>query len=146
MSEVPVLNLKELYGKEYRISKDPAVEKYQKIVDPMYYVIKGKLGEIYPNGGNFLAVVVTGKRTANKMRKWKELKLIQDADDGVTFVFLPELFEKIRTMIKVSKKREISDAHKQKLKQGYLKYRKKALLRKKKGPRIDKRKTTHDKL
>ncbi|MBD3279909.1 hypothetical protein GF389_00090 [Candidatus Dojkabacteria bacterium] len=111
--DVPVLNLKELYGQDYRVSYDPAVEKYQKKTDPVYFVINGTYGHFYPYSDKHLAVWVNGKRRISNVKKWDGLTLTQEGDDEAIFIFLPDMFERVAKKIKVYKRPRVSDEERQ---------------------------------
>ena len=109
-----LINLKEKFGDKYRITKDPAVEKGTKKVDPIYWIIPCRLGEIFPYGGKYLAVMVTKPRIAQQMKKWKELEVTQDAEDAVIFKFHVKDFDKIAERVLPHKRPKISNSERAK--------------------------------
>lgn len=113
MNESTVLNLKELYGQEYRIDHDDSVEKYQKKIEPEYYMIEGTHGHIYPYSNKYLAVWVNGKRRISDVKKWEGLSITQEGDDEAIFIFLPDMFEQVAKKIRAYKRPRVSDEERQ---------------------------------
>jgi len=111
-----------MFGEKYRIKKDSAISNRRK-VDPMYYIIPCKYGEIFPYGGDFLAAMVTSIRIANEVRSWSELEVTQDADDAVIFKFHVKHFEKVADRIMARKKKRLSKEHREKLATSNMKFR-----------------------
>lgn len=114
LKDAPVLDVRELFSDHYKIKVDPVVDGCRKI-DPMYFIVPCKYGEIYPFGGAELAVMVTAIRVANEMRGWPELQVHQDGDDAVVFRFRVDHFQKVAARVGARKKRRISDEHLRKL-------------------------------
>lgn len=108
-----VIDLREQFGDRYHIVVDPAKQSRNR--DPMYWIIPCKFGEIYPYGGEHLAVMVTSIRIANEMREWPELRVHQDADDAVVFVFHVDHFQTVSDRVRARKKKRLSPEHLAKL-------------------------------
>ncbi len=93
MTNPACLNLRELYGKRYRITHDPAAEcEPNGKRDPWLFVIPAKFGEIYPYGGHKLAVMVLGIYKVPEMRKLG-LPIHQDGDKEAVFLFTQNQFD-----------------------------------------------------
>lgn len=101
------IDLQAQYGKVYKITVDPAARGQRKI-DPMYWVIQCKCGEIYPHGQGQLAVMVTGKKLANKMKQLDFLEIVQNCRDVIVFKFSVANFELVTEIVKPRKKRQLS--------------------------------------
>lgn len=128
-----LINLKEKFS-EYQIIRDPAA-KYAKKVDPMYWNIKCQYGEIFPYGGDYLAVMVTGVRIANQMRKWPELEITQDAEDAVIFKFHIKHHKKVFKKVQAKKKKVLSEEHRGKAARASREYREEVSLERENRPK-----------
>lgn len=87
---------------KYDIFKDESA-KYMKKVDPMYWCIRCKYGDIFPFGKEYLAACVTSSKIANDMKRGKEwdfLEITQDAEDATIFKFNYKYFQKVKQKIK----------------------------------------------
>lgn len=101
------INLRELYADKYQITVDPAAEGKRNI-DPMYFIIPCKLGEIYPFGGEYLAVLINRPKTGNKLRNMPELTVHQLAYDAIVFKFHVRDFDKIAKIVGAKRKRQVT--------------------------------------
>ena len=108
-NEIDVIDLKQRFGQRYKIAKDPAAEN-QRNPDPMYWIMPCKFGEIFPYGGDFLAVMVISSKIANQMRNWPELEVTQDAEDAVIFKFHVDHFEKVAKRVGAKKKKRVAQS------------------------------------
>ena len=115
--DVPVIDIRKRFGHKYRIVTDPAVGKYASHdkVDPMYWIIPCKYGEIFPFGHDYLAVMVTSIIVANRMRGWPELEVTQDADDAVIFKFHVDHFDKVAKRVIARYKRQPTEEQKKQI-------------------------------
>ena len=113
-----ILNLRELFGVEYKIEFDEAAEpKTLQRKNPMYFEIHAKYGYFYPFDENRVAFVCTSKRVAKRLVK--ELgKQIQPYngifDDGYigeesAILFEAESFKAVAEIVKAKKKRVVSE-------------------------------------
>jgi hypothetical protein len=111
-----MLNLKELSGKKYRISLD---ESYEAGADDngklYYYQIQGRYGHIYTHGPERLGVHVKGRLKIGKVGAIPGLKLHQRGETEATYVFAPELLDRVATEIKAKKRRQLTDEQKARL-------------------------------
>ncbi len=111
------LNPQELFGGKFRIKIDPANEKHRNI-DPMYFVIPCQYGEIYPFSDDKLALMVTSIKVAKRLRReHPELKVHQDADDAVVFLFPLNQFDLVAGYVHPRRKRQLSPEHHELLRQ-----------------------------
>lgn len=102
-----VINLRERFGKLYRISHDEAAESRN---DPWTYTLSCERGTIYPHGGDLLAVEVDGRPiTAKKVAALPGVVLHQDGDHEKTFLFHVDLFEQVAELVKPRKRRHLTD-------------------------------------
>jgi hypothetical protein len=103
------LNLRKLYGDRYRIVLDPAAE-YEPSGrrDPWLFIIPCKYGEIYPHGGDLLAVMVVGVYKVPEMRKL-ELPSHQNGDGEAVFLFTQNQFTQVAKVVKPRKRRRLSE-------------------------------------
>jgi hypothetical protein len=131
MSEPTCVNLSELYGDRFRIFWDEAYDPDYKHVpkdlrDPWYMELRG--GErgpgrnsgpgfsIYPYGHNTLALEIDYHNpTAAKIAKIPGVRIHQDGDQEKTLLFDVSLFEQIAPLLKLRKKRLVSEAERARL-------------------------------
>lgn len=109
-----IIDLKERFGDNYQITIDPAVAG-KRHIDPMYWVIPCKIGEIYPFGGEFLAVLINRPKTGNKLHNMPELTLHQVAYDAIVFKFHVRDFDKIAKIVGARRKRRVASEQMRKL-------------------------------
>lgn len=111
-SEIPIIDLKNRYGKKYKIRFDKSAAD---MPDPdlMYQIIPCRYGEIYAYDHEYLAAMANSMRIANEMRSWPELEIILDAGDAVIFKFHVDHFDKVAQKIKARQKYSISDAERE---------------------------------
>jgi hypothetical protein len=111
------LDLKKLYADCYKVALDPTADGHRK-PDPMYFVISCKHGEIYPFSDQMLAVLVTSTKIAQRMkREHPKLKVHQDADDAIVFLFSLDQFDLVAGYVHPRKKRHLSTEHRELLRQ-----------------------------
>jgi hypothetical protein len=109
------INLKERFGREFRITWDPAAG--ERSVDPWMMTMPCRKGEIYPHGGERLAVEVTSRRVADRLAAISGVTLWQDGDREKCFLFPVELFPAIAAVVGPRRRRKchLSDEQKAKL-------------------------------
>ena len=112
-----VINLKPLYDNCYKITLDPAAQSQRK-PDPLYVVTPCKHGEIYPFGGDTLAVMVTSIRVACRLRReHPELKVHQNADDAMVFLLTVDQIDFIAAYVHPRRKRHLTPERRESLRQ-----------------------------
>jgi hypothetical protein len=112
-----LIDVKALFGDRYRISVDPAAQGQRK-PDPMYFLIPCQYGEIYPFSNDKLALMVTSIKVAERMkREHPELKVHQNADDAVVFLFSLDQFDLVAGYVNPRKKRQLSPERREFLRQ-----------------------------
>ena len=106
------LNLKGLYGNQYRITYDPSAESEANGKnDPWMFVIPCQYGEIYPHSNKLLSI-----RSISRVgQELPSLKILNDGDGEAVFLFPPEMMNKVARIVKPRKRRHLSAEHKQKL-------------------------------
>lgn len=114
------VNLREMFGKRWRISWDPAYEpRYvaKEDHDPWMMQIPCKWGiTIYPHGGESLAVEVDGhNRIAKKLGAIPGVVLHQDGDDEKTFLFPITVFDPVAAIVDPKRVKQMTDEQKAKL-------------------------------
>ncbi len=100
------VDLKTVFGRRYKIAADPSAGARN--VDPWYWTIPCRRGEIYPYGGDFLCASVRNGAVSKSMRSWPELTVLQDADDETVFKFHVNNFEKVAQAVGAKKRRRMS--------------------------------------
>jgi hypothetical protein len=112
------INLRERFGRRYKIGWDTAYDPKHRPkdkLDPWMMLILCQRGEIYPYGGDLLAVDIDGRPvTARRLAK-PGLRLVQDGDNEKTFVFPVEQFAQVAKIVKPRRCRQVSDAEKRRL-------------------------------
>ena len=113
------INLKERFGKQYRITFDPAYDHKgvpRKSLDPSMMTIPCHKGIIYPYGGEYLAVEIDYHGpTAKQVGQIPGVVCTQDGDQEKTFKFHVDLFPQIAQLVIPRKKRRLTEEQKQKL-------------------------------
>lgn len=111
------INLKEMFGKKYRIGLDPAAfEEPNGKKDLWYHVILCKYGEIYPVNDKLLAIHSKGGKIYNRLSKLKGVTDTRGSDDGEGITIFPlEMFKKIAEIVQPRRKRVVSDELRQHL-------------------------------
>jgi hypothetical protein len=72
-------------------------------------------GDIYPYGGDLLAVDVDGRPVTARRLAELGLRLVQDGDNEKTFVFPAEQFAQVAKIVKPRRRRQVSDAEMRRL-------------------------------
>lgn len=104
------INLRKQFP-EYKITLDPAAEDAR---DPWYYQMPGKLGTIYPYGGDWLAVEVDRHPSAVKVldrltaANPLDMKCGQRGEAEYTFLFDGALLPTIARIVGSHKRRKVS--------------------------------------
>jgi hypothetical protein len=122
-----MINLKESYGKRYKVFMDEAweCEKNRQEEDkPWYYELRGKYGFIYPYGDTTLGVMVTSEIIKGRLKRdFKgRVNIFWDGDGEGVFLFNPTIIHEIAAMIKVRRKRQLSPEQRMKLVEAGQKY------------------------
>jgi hypothetical protein len=121
MPEVACIDLKQQFGKRYKIGVEESVECPSYNTDPWYWEILCRIGpkkwksRIYSYGGEYLAVMVTSNVIANRMRSWPELEVVQDADDAVVFKFHADHLDEVARAVGARTRRRLSPENRKKL-------------------------------
>lgn len=111
------INLKERFGKVYRIKHDEAVQERAERKDPWMMIITCKWGIIYPQGGTKLAAEVDRHPTAARaLQKMAGVEQTQEGDLELenTFVFDVSLFDQVGEVLKPKRRRVLTAEHKAK--------------------------------
>jgi len=112
------VNLKERFGKKYRIGHDPAAKHEPGgMSDPWMFTIRCQFGEIYPYGGEKLAFHCTGSIVRQKIKEaFPDMEISNWSDDGeAIFIFYVEEFPKVAKFAKPRRRRQVSESEKQRL-------------------------------
>ena len=102
-----VIDLKAQFGKRFKMGKDPAAGDSRRC-EAQYQNILCKYGEIYVHGDEDLAVMVTSKRIAKKLRVMTDLCVTQVCKDVEVFKFPVTSFESVAKIIRARKKRQVT--------------------------------------
>jgi hypothetical protein len=120
MPEPACLNLRNLFGEEYRITFDPAYNSAQvprEKLDPWYMQIrgKGKGVTIYPFGGSKLCVECDNRPGIVKQLVALGLLVWQDGSTDKTFQFDLAEFEQVAAIVQPRKRRQMTPEQRAKL-------------------------------
>ena len=109
------IDLKEKFGKQYKIGYDPAVEVGESKHDPWNYLILCKHGNIYPYSAKKLAFYCIGSGIRKKLHKeHPDIEVYNWSDDGeAIFPFFLDQFDLIAKYAKPRRKRRLSEEQKQ---------------------------------
>ncbi len=116
-----MLNLKTMYGHQYRIRWDEAREGRSQ--DPAMMQIPCQYGIIYPHSATLLVVEIDYHNpTANRVGRIPGVTLHQDGDQEKTFLFPVELFPEVARIVKPRVRRRLSPENRQRLAEAGAKY------------------------
>ena len=109
------INLKERYGNQYRVSfEESYYAQYgaqARIDDCWLQTIVGRLGHIFPFGGNLLAAGTAARGPlARRLATLPFCQVWQDGDDGVTVVFPAQHLVTIAKLLRIPRRRQLTDA------------------------------------
>ncbi len=115
------INLRQRFGKVYRITYDPAYDHkgiHRKNLDPWYMQIPCRKGVIYPQGSDRLAVEIDYHGpTAKLVSKIPGITRTQRGDNEQTFTFHVDLFDQIAELVQPKKRRVLTEEQRQELAQ-----------------------------
>jgi len=105
------INLKERFGDQFKIGKDPAYfAEYGPnayIEDPQYHTVECQHGHIFPWGGETLAVSTNNRGPiANAIAALDCCTVVQDGSDGITATFPVASFDEVAPIIRARRKRK----------------------------------------
>lgn len=114
MSECP--NLREIYGKRYKITFDEGYNPRnvpRNNLDPWMMQIPCQRGLIYPYGEDLLAVEVDGHPgVAKQLLRLNCTTLIQDGEHEKTFRFPASAFREVARIVKPNRRRQMTPEQK----------------------------------
>src|SRR4051812_13664113 len=104
------LDLKERYGKRYRIDVDPAYYvqygRNGRTYDPWFYQIQCKHGAIYAHGGAMLGSSTNCRgAVAGRLAALPCVRVVQDGTDGINAVFHVDDFAVVAALLKPRRRR-----------------------------------------
>ncbi len=110
---VEPINLRERFGRRYKVGYDEAFFAEHgpnaRGDDPWLLIIVGRLGHVYPLGGELLAVVTNAcGSTANRLARLQFCKVMLDGDDGITLAFHVNYFRQITKIIRAHTTRTLT--------------------------------------
>src|SRR5262245_65154194 len=110
----PCVNLRERFGKHYRITFDEAAEGRD---DPwmMQIPCTGRGITLYPHGGTLLAVEVDGRWHLARRLREMGLTVHQDGDREQTFLFDVADFDRVAEVVQPRKSRRLTEEQKARL-------------------------------
>jgi hypothetical protein len=107
-----VINLKEVFGRQYRIRWEEAREGQSQ--DPAYQQIPCRRGTIYAHSDELLAVEVDYHRyVAARVAKIDRVTLHQDGDHEKTFLFPVSLFSAVAAIVMPLRRPQLSPEQRQ---------------------------------
>jgi hypothetical protein len=114
MSTATCINLLERFGKDYKITFDPAYDSGhvpRRCLGPWLLQLpcRGKGVTIYPFGGDRLAVEVDGRPgLVKKLTALPGVEVWQDGDREKTFLFDVGLFDQVAALVRPLRRRRLS--------------------------------------
>jgi hypothetical protein len=121
MSTTICVNLFERFGKNYKVTFDPAYDSRhvpRRCLDPwmMQLPCRGKGVTVFPFGGDRLAVEVVGRPgLVKKLAAIPGLGVWQDGDREKTFLFNVALFEAVAAVVRPHRRRRLSEGQRAEL-------------------------------
>lgn len=117
---VTCINLRERFGKRYRVTHDPAYAgeygEHGRTEDPWLQLIVGRAGHVFPWGGDTLAASTNRRGPLTlKLAAIEGAKLVQDRTDGATVTFPVDRFAEVARLLRLRTRRRLSPEHKAKL-------------------------------
>ncbi len=117
---IQCIHLRRQFGRQYRIVKD---ESYRheygpaaRVDDPWLLLIPGTWGHVFPWGGALLAATTNSSgKVTNRLKALPFVQVQQDADDGATVLFAPEKLDVIADLLKLHRRRHVSQRERQRL-------------------------------
>ena len=104
----PVISLQANFGERYRVKRDECGDQF----------IPHKWGSFYAYSATELACFMDGRKKFNNIQeKFPTIKLMQDGDQEVIFVFDPKILPKLATALKVSRKKHYSEESRKKMRE-----------------------------
>lgn len=115
-----VVDLRARFGTRYRIEHDPAYgaedRRSAKAEEVWLQLIPGRLGHIFPWGGELLGVSTACRGpAANRLAALSYIKIHADGDDGLTATFHLDHFREVARIIRARTTRRLSDAQRRAL-------------------------------
>lgn len=116
---VTCINLRERFGKRYRVTHDPAYVgeygEHGRTEDPWLQLIVGRAGHVFPWGGDTLAASTNcSGRIVNKLLALEGAHLMQDGTDGATVAFPVERFAAVARLLRLRTRRQLTPEQKAK--------------------------------
>ena len=113
-------NLRELFGRRYKVTYE---ESYAAAYgpnatrdDPWYQIIPGARGHVYPHSAAMLAATTnTSGPTARRLMALPFVQVYTDGSDGVTVLFPPERLDEVADLLRLRRRRRVSDQERQRL-------------------------------
>ena len=118
MKSIQCVNLRNVFGKQYQISFDPAYDPLNRprhSIDPWMMLIPCERGVIYPFGGKSLCVEVIGRPvTANRLAALPCCKMIVDGEAETAFRFDVQDFAQVAAHVKPRRRRRLREDQRKK--------------------------------
>ncbi len=127
-SPMEYVNLKKRFGLRFKVEYEESYHADRgvrtRLEDPWLMIVPCENGHICPWGGSTLAACtnVNGP-VANRLRKLSYATVAQDGDDGVNVVFNAKHFDEVTTIMKPRRRRQVSEAERDRLRRMGSKFR-----------------------
>jgi hypothetical protein len=114
------IDLHERFGSRYRVEFEESYYAehgpHATVNDPWLQIIPGRLGHIYPFGGELMAASTDSRGPiAKRLAVLPFCQVYQDGDDGVTVVFHVKHLREVAKVIRARTTRKLSPEAKQRL-------------------------------
>ena len=110
------INLRQAYGKDFRIGIDPAYDArglHLDKLDPWCFVLPCRFGCIWPYGGSMLAVDIDYHgRIAKKVAELPGVRVLCDGHREKTYLFHVWMFDQVAALVLPQRRRKMSDEQK----------------------------------
>ncbi len=114
------VNLREHFGDRYKLvyEESYAAAYGSKAIrdDAWMQIIPGARGHVYPHSEAMLAATTdTSGLMARRLKALPFVQVYTDGSDGVTVLFPPERFEEVADLLRLRRRRRVSDQERQRL-------------------------------
>ena len=110
MTQLPI-DLRTLAGKRYRLAYDES--RQGRDDDPWLLTIPCRCGHIYPHSATLLGVATNSRATGLKLAKLPGVEIWQDGSDGMNLVFPAHVFDKVASVVRPKRKRQLGEEQRQ---------------------------------
>ena len=121
------VNLRERFGKQFRIEYDPAYDpkgRPRDKLDPWMIIIPTRVGCVIPHGETLLVAEIEGHRKVKaRLNRLACCRIHQDGDDFGAFIFDMVDFAQVAAIVRPHRKAQMSEEQREKARERMLEVR-----------------------